>query len=104
MLTTLEEARRCPKCRQPGELSRQIPAPRGATPGARMHIFVCKNNRCRWNGEVCRVVQVNPDGSIPEPTKHVKSFPEVPDRTAAVNAMTAEQLAIEMTGGGEVTR
>lgn len=105
METTLEIARRCPKCQQPGDFAGKHPAPRTVTPGAMLHVFVCKNRRCRWFDTTCRIVQVNPDGSIPEPTmRRQKSFPAIPDRTAEVNAMTAAQLAAELGGDGEIRR
>jgi hypothetical protein len=104
--TTLEEARRCPKCQQPGELARQTPAPRrlGVTPGARMHHYQCKNTRCKWYDDIVRIVQVNPDGSIPMPGRRDKAFPAIPDRTVEVNTALENQLQRELEGGTEVRR
>jgi hypothetical protein len=111
--TTLEEARRCPKCEQPGDLTVVTPAParRGGRrtaiqPGTTFHHFTCRNKRCKWYDTVCRVVQVNPDGSIPPPLmKRAKEFPAIPDRTVEVNEALARQLAMETSDtGGEIAR
>lgn len=106
--TTLEEARRCPKCDQPGTFSHELAVPRGPdiTRGAKLHHYKCENERCRWNGQICRIVQVNPDGTIPPATQRtVKHFPNRPDLTAAINRQVAEQVAMETSEtGGEVGR
>lgn len=72
-LTPFEEARACPKCNLTGEQTaerflkvgrQQILA--GVTLGAKIITFTCRNKRCKWldtNWEV----QVNPDGTIPDP-------------------------------------
>lgn len=94
-MTTFEEAKRCPKCDQPGEVvgDRSLrPAP-GVTRGARLKIIHCRNSRCYWFNQVCRTIQVNPDGTIPEPTKHrEKSFRALPDDKGAT-AANLEALA-----------
>jgi len=111
--TTLEEASRCPKCNEVGELLKKTPiasrSPNGArrevTIGAQLHHFMCMNTRCKWYNEVCRLVQVNPDGSIPPPqVKRIKEFPVVPDRTREVNDALERQLRLELEGGAEVSR
>jgi len=105
--TTLEEARRCPKCKQPGVFSRKtrVKPAFGVTRGAEMHHYVCQNERCRWFNEVCRSIQVNPDGSIPPPlVKRDRQFPKIPDYTDAFNEALERQLAAELGGGAEVTR
>lgn len=104
METTLDEARRCPKCQMPGEFAGSQDAPRMPR-GTKLHRYVCKNERCRWNGTVCRIVQINPDGTIPAAvTNRPKSFPAIPDRTEQVRAQIDQQLGLETTGGGEVRR
>lgn len=90
--TTLEEARRCPKCERPGAFVKRVPA-RGGTPGAMLHEFECRHERCQWFGQICRIVQVNPDGSIPPATtKRDKSYPKVPDLSLTVNANVEAML------------
>jgi len=95
--TTREEASRCPKCEHPGvEVAKVAARGLGVTRGAMLHTFECRNTRCRWNGEICRVVQINPDGSIPLVVKRDKQYPKVPDRTDEVNRMVEEQLRQEV--------
>lgn len=99
METTLEEARRCPKCKQPGEFVSEAPAPRGEgiTRGATLKHYQCANSRCRWFGQICRIVQVNPDGTIPSPNqKRVKQYPERPDLVDQVNKQLEDQIRMEM--------
>jgi hypothetical protein len=71
--STFEEARRCPRCGEPGEASGQHSISsrnrdgtrrQGITAGARLHQFFCRNSRCRWYNTPWEV-QVNPDGTIP---------------------------------------
>jgi hypothetical protein len=110
--TTLEMARRCPKCQQPGVFAGSAPArthrqgvPTGIQRGTQLHTFICGNERCRWHNTVCRIVQVNPDGSIPAPTvRRDRQYPQVPDLTAQVNAAVEAQLAAEVLGGAEIGR
>lgn len=99
--TTLEEARRCPRCEQPGKLVRKEQA-RGATPGSEQHIYECDNSRCKWHKQVCRVVTVRADGSIPQAEQRNKNYPSVPDMTDRVNQQIAAQLELEQSGGGEI--
>lgn len=70
-----EEAKRCPKCGQPGEVRKIEPAPRSANlpAGTKIHTVYCQSTLCPWSGEVCRLIQVNPDGSIPPPQNHTRS-------------------------------
>lgn len=71
--TTLEEARRCPRCKEPGRLLTVMPPREG--PG-KVNVYVCENTRCvsedgRW------IVQILPDGTIPVRQKGEKEFPEM---------------------------
>jgi hypothetical protein len=103
--TTLEEARRCPKCEQPGqEAGEQRVTGRDVTRGAKLRSYLCMNQRCRWYGQVCRLIQINPDGTIPQPSKREKSFPTVPDLTQQVNDAVERQLRLELGGGAEIHR
>lgn len=70
-LTTLEEAKICPRCGQPGEDRMTLPAPAAANfkAGTTIHMIYCMVKVCRWY-ETCWQVQVNPDGSIPAPRDH----------------------------------
>lgn len=91
--TTLEEARRCPKCGEPG-------APGGFVPQrdkSKVYTFHCENNRCKWFETGGWLVHVNPDGSIHEATRHKKQFPAIPDRTEEVRAMIDRDIQRSMT-------
>jgi hypothetical protein len=85
--TTLEEARRCPRCDEPGQKGeeRALDRTSGATRGARLFMFYCRNGRCRWYNTSWGV-QVNPDGTVPPPTtsrdKFFRPLPDDGGRTA----------------------
>lgn len=64
-MASLDEAKRCPKCDTPG-------MPNGAD--GRLLKFLCMNERCRWYSTGW-VVQVNPDGTVPETANPAKEFP-----------------------------
>lgn len=71
--STMEEAKRCPTCGEPGDVESRKPAPERYL--GTLWIFICRNERCR-RFERTWVVQVRPDGTIPEPTLHrEKNFP-----------------------------
>lgn len=96
MDTTIDEARRCPKCEELGQETNVKPGP---SRGSKEISFTCKNDRCQWFDQVCRVVTIRADGSIPEPTtRRTKNFPKIPDRTEQVQAMLDRQIAAERSG------
>lgn len=66
--TTDEEARRCPKCKKPGEVRKTEPAKNMPTGTKIQHVF-CVTDRCKWF-DTPWMVQVNPDGTIPPATDH----------------------------------
>lgn len=70
--STYEEATTCPKCGKQGNVRKREPVPRksGLPYGTMLHTAYCENQLCPWYNLVCRLVQVNPDGSIPPPTDH----------------------------------
>jgi hypothetical protein len=70
--TTYEEAKLCPKCGKPGEVTRDLPAGRGLPKGTRVHEITCRTKLCPWE-DTPWMVQVNPDGSIPPPQDHTRS-------------------------------
>lgn len=104
--TTLEEARRCPKCSEPGADAGAIAAPSspGVTRGAVLRKFTCMNGRCKWFGEFW-MVQVNPDGTIPPPTTARRnSLRSLPDDGGRTRGRLIEQLRLETsTGGAEIS-
>lgn len=63
-MTALDEASKCPKCGMTGERGRAMDTERH---GVKVIMFTCKTVLCRWF-ETGWPVQINPDGSIPEPT------------------------------------
>jgi hypothetical protein len=109
-LPTYQEATRCPKCDKPGNVRIRVPAPRAAKlpPGTQIHTAYCENPLCKWYDQVCRLVQVNPDGSVPAPRDHrhePKLYTGLPDDEALSNqilAGLARQAEAEITPGAEV--
>ena len=67
MDTTIDQARRCPKCQELGAKASEAP---GASRGSKEITFRCENERCVWFEQTCSVVTVRPDGSIPDPKRH----------------------------------
>lgn len=94
--TTFEQAKRCPKCEQPG----QIVAERRQRDGSVLNTVMCKNTRCRWLNTTY-IVQVNADGTIPITIDRPKSFTKLPDRTEEVQAQM-ENLYNQTLSGGEL--
>ena len=66
--TTFEEAKRCPKCGQPGEEGKWTRGPRGS----KVWQIWCRRELCPWYNTPW-MVQVNPDGSVPPPQDHTHS-------------------------------
>jgi hypothetical protein len=95
--TTFEEASRCPKCNQPGQVSAQGKVLRHGA--GELKTVYCRNSRCEWL-DTSWIVQINADGTIPEPTlDRDKSFPTLPDRTNAVQAQMQRLYDQTITGG-----
>lgn len=96
MDTTIDEARRCPKCQELGRKTAEGP---GASRGSKELTFTCENERCVWFEQTCSVVTIRPDGTIPDPNRHrTKMFHKVPDRSEQVRAMLDAQIAAERSG------
>lgn len=71
--STLDLARRCPECEELGKPYGVRPAPERR---GQLHIFVCANDRCKKVGRTW-IVQIRPDGTVPEPTlNREKQFPQ----------------------------
>lgn len=92
-LPIYEEAKLCPRCKQPGELAQTVKnQPR---PGAKVEVYECKSELCigfrdRW------LVQINADGTIPIRTQGPKEFevaPKALDYGKAMVEQTKHQLA-----------
>jgi hypothetical protein len=105
--TTLEEAKRCPKCDEPGEHTNTKLGNKNQTRGAKNYEFTCRNERCKWL-DTPYYVQVNPDGSIPPAyiaKNQAKTYPRIdPSRGKTIIDGLNRQLEIETSkeGTGEV--
>ena len=96
--TRYEEARRCPKCGNPGAEAGSRRGPHGST----LNNFICKNTVCRWFEQICSVVQINADGTIPEPTlDREKSFHKLPERSDEAVEKQMQRLYEQTLNGGE---
>lgn len=89
--TTLDEARRCPTC---GELGQAVGVrPMESMRQGKLHVFRCQNTRCMKHDRDW-LVQVRPDGTIPEPSKNrEKSFPE--DRGVARGRIDKARASVD---------
>lgn len=94
-MATLEEATRCPKCDEPGAKTETRPADRGG----KIYTYECRNERCRWFGDGGWIVQVNPDGTIPERKKGPKEFSPLTNWQESSARAALEQLELEMKRG-----
>jgi hypothetical protein len=63
-MATLEEARKCPKCDRIGDLGGARPMQ--DRPGYQVINCYCRNPLCPWL-DTPWIIQVNPDGSVPDP-------------------------------------
>lgn len=80
---TFEEARRCPKCDQPGQVQEKEERTIVANDGKRATVRVvrCMNKRCRWF-DTDWIIQVNDDGTVPVREGHQpKAYPSLPGMT-----------------------
>ena len=111
---TWDEAIVCPKCGLTGE---HMPKERkqvgvrdgagnrihGVTSGARLEKIYCRNSRCKWF-DTNWTVQVNPDGSIPDPEERraPKRYQPLDSALAAQMKTNFENLEEATRQGGEV--
>lgn len=76
--TVFEEAKRCPKCGEPGKPHSQLPPKNG---NGMCHFFICENEACRNYDRPPWMVQVTRSGAIPvKDTKLDKDFPVLSNR------------------------
>lgn len=113
--TTLEEARSCPQCEEPGREIGKKPVKSwddrgfripGRTPGAQLHEFMCMNSRCRWF-ETTYFVQINPDGTIPPanlPSRREDRLRPLDPALAATMKDRFESLRVATEKGNEIRR
>lgn len=86
-MPTLEDAKDCPICNIPGKLAGTSPV----AGGSKVLTFLCQNERCRWF-DTGWIVQVKPDGTIPERKSGPKEFASLD-----VYQKAAAQAEIERT-------
>lgn len=97
---SFEEARRCPRCDQAGEIVSTRPSRDNDGNPCKVHILRCQNPRCSWF-ETDWVVQQLTDGTVPvREGMERKTFPAIPGMT---QEKAQEQLK-ELTKGEENTR
>lgn len=99
-MTTIDEAKRCPRCRNAGQETSASKGPKGET----VIVYTCRTAGCRWEGTGW-VVQVNADGSIPERKPGPKMFEPMNKYQQAAAKRWLEQIKEEEsrpTGPGTV--
>lgn len=101
-MATLEEAKKCPKCHEPGQeiSARQLDRIKG-----KLLTFMCMTESCKWF-KTTYVVQVKPDGTVPEPDTRPRSskvYVPTEEEIAAINrnAQLAHDQSLQ---GGEIQR
>jgi hypothetical protein len=106
--TTFEEAKRCPKCKMPGDdVSQTVITDKELKMGkATVHMIYCRNDGCPWHNTAWSV-QVNPDGTIPPPQNHrgeAKKYDfQLPDhQQRALVDNLQRQLDAEVTENAEI--
>jgi len=98
-MATWEEARHCPKCSEAGEAGG---ARASAKPGVKAVTVYCRNERCNWFNTGW-IVQINPDGSIPDAApvgsaRGEKLYGEDSRLTAGVTDAMVEKINREAAG------
>lgn len=105
-----EDASRCPRCDIPGDHTSSTPAKNSRGKPVSIHMFYCRNENCRWFN-TSWIVQVNPDGTIPDPNSdrgvmHEKAFPKMPaisgDEERIIKAVERQVAQETQPGGGEI--
>jgi len=101
-MASYEEATRCPKCGNTGELVSKHPAGTDLPRGTMAHVLMCKTELCRWYNTTW-LVQVNPDNTVPD-AKTVgrqKQFVDAPIDTVALEQAWEKELEAQRKGGAE---
>jgi len=102
-VTTLEEAKRCPRCEEPGEHVAAEDRALRSIRGAKVIKIYCRNQRCKWYNTPW-TIQVNSNGTIPLALlNRDKKFPKLPNRGNSVVENLTRQVELETkTGGAEI--
>jgi hypothetical protein len=92
-MASWDEASRCPKCTSQGKGVSQHDTERENGEKVKVHVLECPNPLCIWAGERF-MVQVNKDGSIPDPespiTRHLNKTYKVDESPAVINQRIAK--------------
>lgn len=104
MTTTFEEAKKCPKCGNPGQdrSTKLVHNERGRP--VQVHLIYCVTQLCPWY-ETPWTVQINEDGSIPDAYSGLKEkrFPTISAESASrIEENIKAQLEAETRPGGEI--
>jgi hypothetical protein len=108
--TTFEEAKRCPKCNQPGDDRKQLVLLNRDFKGGKapvVHHIYCVTELCPWY-DTPWLVQVNGDGTIPPKTNHTGSPKEyhgdfgTPQEAKDIIDGLKRQAQAETQGGAEI--
>jgi hypothetical protein len=89
--TTIEEAQRCTTCLFPGRVA-QTMTPGHLPRGTRVLVVECPNDRCKFYLERW-LVQINPNGTIPEYKRGPKQF-DLPGQHSALAVRSREELEL----------
>lgn len=103
MATTFEEAKQCPRCGKVGEDVKTSTQHDRRGNLVTVHYIYCRNILCIWL-DTAWVIQVNADGSIPEPSAfRGKQFPTISDESKTrIEEALAAQLKAETGKGAEI--
>lgn len=106
MSASWEDARRCYECKMVGAEKGRSAGRTGVMRGSTIITLECKNSRCS-NNNTPWIVQIRPDGSIPEPTlDREKEFQIVPSHIKERGRRIVEgleaQVASELEEGTEI--
>jgi hypothetical protein len=102
--TTYEEAKKCPKCGQPGDVRQVKPSRNNRGEEVEVHMVYCVTVLCTWH-ETAWVVQVNKDGSIPPAYQGLgqKQYPTISQESASrIEDNIRRQLEAETRPGSEI--
>lgn len=100
--TTFEEAKLCPKCKRAGEVRKSFKAENARGKMVDVHLVYCTTELCPWFGSPW-VVQVNDDGTIPQPYSQLgdKQYPKLSQESVSrVEDNIRRQLQAETEQGG----
>lgn len=96
--TTYDEARRCPRCDELGQIVKTSQRDRA---GNTLNTVLCANARCRWYNTTY-LIEVRADGTVVQPHARVKSFPKLPDRSDEAIERSNQAMYQQTIAGGEI--